>query len=79
MFWPFVLQSDSEQAISFSTESCAKSNVRGAFDWRADWIIINEVRDHKQVVLVHVYSERNHADIITKCLKGPDHGPRNAE
>jgi hypothetical protein len=69
--WPFDLQCDSKQAISFTTESCAKSNVRGSFDWRADWI--NEVRDVKQVVLSHVYSEHNHADIMTKCLKGPEY------
>ena len=43
--WPFDLQSDSKQAISFTTESCAKSNVRGSFDWKADWI--NEVRGVK--------------------------------
>ena len=69
--WPFVLQCDSEQAISFATESCPKSSVRGSFDWRADWI--DEVRDSKQVVLSHVYSEHNHADIMTKCLKGPEY------
>jgi hypothetical protein len=68
--WPFVLQSDSKQAESFSNESCAKSNVRGSFDWRLDWV--NEVRNRKQVVLQHVCGELNHADIMTKCMKGPE-------
>ena len=68
--WPFVLQTDSKQAVSFGDESCPRSTVRGSFDWRVDWV--NEVRDRNQVVLEHVYGEYNHADIMTKCMKGPE-------
>ena len=67
--WPFALKTDSQQAVSFADETCARSTVRGSFDWRVDWV--NEIRDKKQVVLQHVYGNVNHADIMTKCMKGP--------
>ena len=67
--WPFVLQTDSKQAVSFVGETCPRSTVRGSFDWRLDWV--NEIRDKSQVVLKHVYGAENLADIMTKCFKGP--------
>ena len=68
--WPFALKTDSQQAVSFADETCARSTVRGSFDWRVDWV--NEIRDKKQVVLQHVYGNVNHADIMTKCMKCPE-------
>jgi len=68
--WPFVLKTDSKQAVSFADETCARSTVRGSFDWRVDWV--NEIRDKKQVALQHVYGNVNHADITTiKVYEGP--------
>ena len=56
--------------MSVADETCARSTVRGSFDWRVDWV--NEIRDKKQVVLQHVHGNVNHADIMTKCMKGPE-------
>ena len=39
---------------------------------RRQTVPVNEVRDRNQVVLEHVYGEYNHADIMTKCMKGPE-------
>ena len=69
-FLSWIAQSHFWASKSFTDETCARSTVRGSFDWRVDWV--NEVRDKKQVVLQHVYGDCNHADIMTKCLKGPE-------
>ena len=34
--WPFTLKTDSQQCVSFVGDSCAKSTMRGSFDWRED-------------------------------------------
>jgi hypothetical protein len=44
--------------------------MRGSFDWREDWV--REVKDSSQVVFEHVAGVLNLADIMTKCLKGPE-------
>ena len=66
----YGLKTDSQQCVSFAESSCAKSTMRGSFDWRADWV--REVREKSQVVFEHVAGEMNLADIMTKCLKGPE-------
>ena len=68
--WPFTLKTDSQQCVSFVGDSCAKSTMRGSFDWREDWV--REVKDNSQVVFEHVAGVLNLADIMTKCLKGPE-------
>ena len=68
--WPFTLKTDSQQCVSFASDSCAKSTMRGSFDWREDWV--REVKDKSQVVFEHVAGVLNPADIMTKCLKGPE-------
>ena len=68
--WPFTLRTDSQQCVSFAGDSCAKSTMRGSFDWREDWV--REVKDKSQVVFEHIAGTLNPADIMTKCLKGPE-------
>ena len=68
--WPFTLQTDSQQCFSFVGDSCAKSTMRGSCDWREDWV--KEVKDSSPVVFEHVAGVLNLADIMTKCLKGPE-------
>ena len=36
--WPFTLETDSQHCVSFAGDSCAKSTMRGSFDWREDWV-----------------------------------------
>ena len=64
------LKTDSQQCVSFASDSCAKSTMRGSFDWREDWV--REVKDKSQVVFEHIAGVLNPADIMTKCLKGPE-------
>ena len=45
--WPFVVNCDSKQAISFQQDTCPKSRIRGSFDLREDWVA--EVRDQQTI------------------------------
>ena len=67
--YPFVIQVDNQQAISFQADTCLNSKIRGSLDMREAWVA--EMRDLGIVNTVHVCSQNNLADIFTKCLKGP--------
>ena len=64
--WPFVVNCDSKQAISFQEDTCPKSRIRGSFDLREDWVA--EVRDQKIVQMSWIHGEKNCSDIMTKCM-----------
>ena len=64
--WPFVVNCDSKQAISFQEDTCPKSRIRGSFDLREDWVA--EVRDQKIVQMSWIHGEKNRSDIMTKCM-----------
>ena len=64
--WPFVVNCDSKQAISFQQDTCPKSKIRGSFDLREDWVA--EIRDQKVVSMAKVPGEKNLADLMTKCM-----------
>jgi hypothetical protein len=64
--YPFCLQVDNKQAISFQEATCPKSDIRGSFDWREDWV--DEIRDQSVVVTEYLPSSQNLADLLTKCL-----------
>jgi hypothetical protein len=64
--WPFVVNCDSKQAISFQEDTCPKSRIRGSFDLREDWVA--EVRDQEVVQMSWIHGEKNCSDIMTKCM-----------
>ena len=64
--WPFVVNCDSKQAISFQQDTCPKSKIRGSFDLREDWVA--EVRDQKIVQMAKIEGTKNCSDIMTKCM-----------
>ena len=64
--WPFVVNCDSKQAISFQQDTCPKSKIRGSFDLREDWVA--EVRDQKTVQMAKIEGTKNCSDIMTKCM-----------
>ena len=68
--YPFIVQVDSAQAMSFSGDTCPKSKLRGTFDMREAWI--KEMRNDNVVKLVYVHRDENLADMFTKCLKCPE-------
>jgi hypothetical protein len=67
--YPFIVQVDSKQAISFQQDTCPRSRIRGSIDIRDAWV--EELRDLKVLTTQHVWSEDNLADLFTKPLKGP--------
>ena len=67
--YPFVVQVDNQQAISFQGDTCPNSKIRGSIDAREGWV--KDMRDLGKVKTQHVRGEENLADIFTKCLKGP--------
>jgi hypothetical protein len=64
--WPFVVNCDSKQAISFQESTCPKSKIRGSFDMREDWVA--ELREQKIVQMLKIDGEKNLADIFMKCM-----------
>ena len=68
--YPFCVQVDNKQAISFQQATCPKSDIRGSFDWREDWV--QDIRDQSVVRTEYVSSSQNLADLFTKCLRRPE-------
>ena len=64
--WPMKVLVDNNQAISFSRDTCVKSNLRGTFNIRWHWV--KELKDASVVCTVKVASAENPADILTKCF-----------
>lgn len=64
--WPFVVQVDNKQVISFKYSTCATSKLRGMIDLRWNWV--QELRDDKLVEVEKVSTKNNLADMLTKCL-----------
>ena len=71
---PLKIQVDSKGARSFADSSCPDSKILGIWDLRDDRI--RQMRDRGQVQTVAVHTDKNQADILTKCL--PERKFKNA-
>ena len=67
--WPFAMQSDSTQAVSFQKATAPNSKLRRVFDMRST--AVQELRDQSVVRSVHILRDLNVADLLTHCLSGP--------
>ena len=67
--YPFTVCVDNAQAISFQSDTCPNSKIRGSIDMREAWV--KELRDLDIVATQYVESSSNLADIFTKCFMGP--------
>ena len=63
--WPMVVYVDNAAGVSFQHSTCASSKLRGVFDYRWDWV--KELKDQTQITAVKVATEKNLADLYTKC------------
>ena len=68
-FWPFVVQSDSKQAVSFQRDTAPNSKLRGCFDLRSRWVA--GMRDRNIVDTKHILRDLNVADMLTHPLSAP--------
>jgi hypothetical protein len=69
--WPFELQSDSSQAVSYQHSTCPNSKMRSFFDLRLGRI--QELRDTNIVTSKKILRDLNVADLLTHCLSGSQH------
>jgi hypothetical protein len=67
--YPFTVCVDNTQAISFQSDTCPNSKIRGSIDMREAWV--KELRDLGVVATLYVDGNSNLADIFTKCFMGP--------
>jgi hypothetical protein len=67
--YPFTVCVDNTQALTFQSDTCPNSKIRGSIDMREAWV--KELRDLEIVATQYVEGVRNLADIFTKCFMGP--------
>ena len=68
-----VLQVDNDQVRSFVNATCAKSRLRTTISMR--WAGVQELRQTAEegaCVIKHVRTDKNKADILTKCLEAKE-------
>jgi len=68
--WPFLIKSDSTQAVSFQKATAPNSKLRRVFDMRDT--AVQELRDQRIVKSMHILRDLNVADMLTHCLSGPN-------
>ena len=64
--WPFVVQSDSTQAVSFQKATKPDSKLRNYFDLRDS--SVREMRDNNILTSKHILRDLNIADMLTHPL-----------
>jgi hypothetical protein len=67
--WPFLIKSDSTQAVSFQKATAPNSKLRRVFDMRK--ASVQELRDQGIVKSKHILRDLNVSDLLTHCLSGP--------
>ena len=60
---------DNAVGISFQQSTCASSKLGGIFDNRWDWV--EELKQVSQFKAVKIATDKNVADLLTKCLIEP--------
>ena len=63
--WPIKIWCDSAGAISFKNDTCPVSKIRGAFDYREDWV--EDLKESEIVEVWKIKEVRNLADLLTKA------------
>ena len=64
------MEVDNTQAISFQHKTCPHTKLKGVFDLRWDWVA--DLQKTGEVNTVHVDTQFNMADLLTKCLNNDD-------
>ena len=65
--WPMILHVDNAAGVSFQHSTCGDTELKGIFKMSEDWV--QELKDEATVKSVHVPTERNLADMLTKGLQ----------
>ena len=67
--WPLVVYVDNAAGVSYQHSTCASSKLRGVYDQRSDWV--KELKDQLSVTAAKVKTDKNLADLYTKCHSVP--------
>ena len=65
--WPMKLHVDNAAGVAFQHSTCGSSKLQGVFNYHEEWV--QELKDEGKVNAVHVSTDRNLADMLTKGLK----------
>ena len=63
--YPFKLQEDNAATVSFQQSTTPYSKLRGVYNLRHNWVA--ELRNKGVVTAVKVHTDKNVADLFTKC------------
>ena len=63
--YPIHINVDNAAGVTFQTKMCADSKLLGMIDIRWNWV--QELQDAKEVKAVKIATDRNIADLLTKC------------
>ena len=73
--FPFLVQVDNSQAISFQEDTCVRTRHRGVVDMAEAWV--QQLKEGGLVETKHAAGDKNPADIFTKCYSNkPYHARR---
>ena len=64
--WPMTLHVDNAAGVSFQHTTCGNTQMKGIFKMSEDWI--QDLKNEDKVVSVHVPTDSNLADMLTKGL-----------
>ena len=64
--WPGRIFVDNAAGVSFQNGTNPNSKLKGIFDLREQWV--KELRDKRRVKAVKISTDKNVADMMTKCL-----------
>jgi hypothetical protein len=64
--WPMEIFVDNSSGISFQQSTNPNTKLRGIYDMREAWV--QELRNKFKVKAVKVHTDKNLADMFTKCL-----------
>ena len=65
--WPMTLHVDNAAGVAFQHSTCGSSKLQGVFNYHDAWV--KELKDEGKVNAVHVSTDKNLADMLTKGLK----------
>ena len=64
--WPMTLYVDNAAGVSFQHTTCGNSQMKGIFKMSEDWV--QDLKNLDKVKSVHVSTDRNLSDMLTKGL-----------
>ena len=65
--WPCEILGDNAAGVSFQRMTTPSTKLKGVYDLRWEWV--KELKNKDRIRAVKVSSDKNYADMLTKCYK----------